>query len=489
MSDSLPRATASQVEGEKKAAIDGMVSISGIDFDDQPILVLRDWSAQDFANIYVRFRPHLIAHGRKFLRDETQAEEVVQDAFLYLMTALPELDSELGVLRFLKWKTKMLCLDLIRSNQSGLHGSLVPIPENLKDEAQPLDSIERADDAAIIRLALAKLTPRHREALISTMYEEKSYAAAARQMGISENAFRQLLFRARSSFRQALVGEASTEGKSVSEILTIAAKRSGVRAVASVTSVGVFLLVGLVSFGSFGPERFLLTSSSEISQVSDDVVATNPDQTLKSSPELQGASQGNEVAVEVVSPPDTGQSPDLAPSYEGETSTLSDYESQREGPVEQGEISSDEASFGVLLGEKFASSLAYSAESKLDSRFNGQTLILESGRGLSVFVGLDPSSELVIQHVSLLYSLEGAEGAVEVSAVPTRSLVSKSQDSDGNTLVSYAATDFIFGDMTGTFGNVAISGASAGRSAVKIELLVSAAGDLVESTLMILPRA
>ena len=67
--------------------------------------VLKEWSAKDFASIYVRFRPHLERHAKRFLNNSSQVEEVVQDAFLYLMTTLPELDSELGVLRFLKWKT------------------------------------------------------------------------------------------------------------------------------------------------------------------------------------------------------------------------------------------------------------------------------------------------------------------------------------------------------------------------------------------------
>ena len=102
------------------------------DLDSEYAVFLKDWSAKDFANIYVRFRPHLISHAQKFLREKTQAEEVVQDAFLYLMTALPELDSELGVLKFLKWKTKMLCLDIIRSSQTGLNNNLVPLFDDVR---------------------------------------------------------------------------------------------------------------------------------------------------------------------------------------------------------------------------------------------------------------------------------------------------------------------------------------------------------------------
>ena len=91
--------------------------------------VLKDWTAKDFASIYVRFRPHLERHARRFLQNPSQVEEVVQDAFLYLMTTLPELDSELGVLRFLKWKTRLLALDVIRANSKAHVSSLEFAPE------------------------------------------------------------------------------------------------------------------------------------------------------------------------------------------------------------------------------------------------------------------------------------------------------------------------------------------------------------------------
>lgn len=210
--------------------------------DSEHGVILKDWSAQDFANIYVRFRPHLISHARKFLREDSQAEEVVQDAFLYLMTALPDLDSELGVLRFLKWKTKMLCLDTIRSSQAGIQTKLVPLTGEILDETQPIDSLERADDAAIIRLALAKLNPRHREALIASIYEEKSHEEVAQQMGLGDNALRQLLFRARASFRQALIGEADVRGMSASEILSIAVQKSIAR-----SSLALLIILSVLS--------------------------------------------------------------------------------------------------------------------------------------------------------------------------------------------------------------------------------------------------
>jgi len=211
--------------------------------------VLKDWSAQDFASIYVRFRPHLERHARRFLNNPTQVEEVVQDAFLYLMTTLPELDSELGVLKFLKWKTRLLALDVIRANSKRYVGTIDDEPELVADLPEANEALERAEDAAIVRLALAKLPPRHREALIATIYEEKSTEVVAGQLGLTENATRQLLFRARAGFKKALIGEAETAGLSMSQILSLAARKAAQDAGKVAGAVGAFVLLIAVAIG------------------------------------------------------------------------------------------------------------------------------------------------------------------------------------------------------------------------------------------------
>lgn len=176
------------------------------------------------------------------------AEEVVQDAFLYLMTSLPELDNEVGVLKFLKWKIRLLSLDTLRSSAVKKE---VLTPDSFEGVAESADFVadyERAEDAAIIRLALAKLSPRHREALIANVYEERSTADLAKQMNLSENATRQLLLRARGAFRRALVGEAETSGKSVSQILAIAAKKTATDVRENALKVGITSLALVLGF-------------------------------------------------------------------------------------------------------------------------------------------------------------------------------------------------------------------------------------------------
>lgn len=203
---------------------------------------LKTWTAEEFSSIYVRFYPHLVRHANRYLSNEVQAEEVVQDAFLYMMTALPELDTELGVLKFMKWKVRLLALDVIRATPNRKETLVDSFDDEHSAEETDRD-VERADDLAIIGAALAKLKPRHREALIATVYEEKSSAEVAAQMQLSENAARQLVFRARTAFKHALVGEAEVAGKTISEILSIATRKHAIAIGKVATTTGILAML------------------------------------------------------------------------------------------------------------------------------------------------------------------------------------------------------------------------------------------------------
>ena len=251
-----------------------------LDENFQP-LVLRNWKAQDFANIYVRFYPHVLRQAKRYLTNHSQAEEITQDAFLYLMTSLPEVDSEIGVLKLLKWKVRLLALDLIKINSQASFAPLDNQPElSIDDSALSLE-LERADDAAIVALALAKLEPRQREALVASLYEEKTSSQVAAQLGLNENATRQLVFRAKAAFKKALVGEAETRGLTVSEIISVAARKASKDAGKYVSVASALLLVLAVSIGVL-PN---LATSPEQLNANTPIVATD----LEASPESNAA--------------------------------------------------------------------------------------------------------------------------------------------------------------------------------------------------------
>ena len=286
-------------------------------------LVLRDWSAQDFANIYVRFHPHVLRQAKRYLTNHSQAEEVTQDAFLYLMTSLPEVDSEVGVLKLLKWKVRFLALDLIKSNSQVSFAPIDDQPElSIDDSALSLE-LERADDAAIVALALAKLEPRQREALVASLYEEKSYSQVAAQLGLNENATRQLLFRAKAAFKKALVGEAETKGLTVSQIISVAARKASKEAGKYISLASGFVLVLAISIGvlpNLGTAPTQLTADAPVTAInppateaeSVEEAYTEPSDNLASEPQQALADGSSEVTDAMTTQLTSGTNPQLA---------------------------------------------------------------------------------------------------------------------------------------------------------------------------------
>ena len=65
-------------------------------------------------------------------------------------------------------------------------------------------SISAAEDAAIIKLALSKLSPAERAALVMWEVEGRSTAEIAKELGIKESAVRHTVSRARASLRKVL---------------------------------------------------------------------------------------------------------------------------------------------------------------------------------------------------------------------------------------------------------------------------------------------
>ena len=293
-----------------------------LDANSKP-LVLRNWTGQDFANIYVRFYPHVLRQAKRYLTNHSQAEEITQDAFLYLMTSLPEVDSETGVLKLLKWKVRLLALDLIKTNSQASFAPIDNQPElSIDDSALSLE-LERADDAAIVALALAKLEPRQREALVASLYEEKATAQVAAQLGLNENATRQLVFRAKAAFKKALVGEVETRGLTVSEIISVAARKASKDSGKYVSVASVLLLVLAVSIGvlpnlATSPEQLnantptivtdleASTEAGSEASAADSSAANSANTSVGESPASASAEQASAEQIVSIEPDNTG---------------------------------------------------------------------------------------------------------------------------------------------------------------------------------------
>ncbi|MCW2606968.1 MAG: polymerase subunit sigma-24, partial [Frankiales bacterium] len=152
----------------------------------------------DFAGLYIRHRHSFGLHARRFLRDQRDVDEVVQEAFLRLFLALPELGSELQALSYCRRTITNLCIDRYRADQRRPRLiDLESVPADVLSEDELDDPVIRAEDAAIVREALALLSPLHREALVKREIEEKPLPVIAEELGIPEDSVKHLLHRAR----------------------------------------------------------------------------------------------------------------------------------------------------------------------------------------------------------------------------------------------------------------------------------------------------
>ena len=190
----------------------------------------------EFAALYMRHRWSFALHARRFLNDQRDIDEVVQEGFLKLFLAMPELDNELQALAYARRTITNLCIDRYRADQR--RPRLVDLehvtPEMLAEDDE-LDPLVAAEDAAFVREALAQLSPLHREALIKREIEEKPLPQIAAELDIPVEQVKHVLHRARRALRRLLVGTHVEPGVDLDLAAVLAANRKRAAAVATPT--------------------------------------------------------------------------------------------------------------------------------------------------------------------------------------------------------------------------------------------------------------
>ena len=170
---------------------------------------LKVWTVAELGAFYTEHRSELIAHASRILKDGAKAEEVIQDALIKVMLAAPELESTDHALSYMHRTIENLCIDIFR--MEGRRPNLVlldDISADLEstwvDNKDHVDVIAAADDAAIVRQALAMLSPAERAALVMWEMEGRSTQEIAAELGIKESAVRHTVSRARASLRKVM---------------------------------------------------------------------------------------------------------------------------------------------------------------------------------------------------------------------------------------------------------------------------------------------
>jgi len=170
---------------------------------------LKVWTVAELGAFYTEHRSELITHASRILKDSAKAEEVIQDALIKVMLAAPELESKDHALGYMHRTIENLCIDIFRIEGRRpklvlLDDSSAELESKWVDNKDHVDVIAAADDAAIVRQALAMLSPAERAALVMWEMEGRSTAEIAAELGIKESAVRHTVSRARASLRKVM---------------------------------------------------------------------------------------------------------------------------------------------------------------------------------------------------------------------------------------------------------------------------------------------
>lgn len=150
-----------------------------------------------FGPLYGRYRTRLVAVLRSRVGDYALAEDLAQDALVRAMEHLDQFDCSRPFWPWLKTIALRVAVDRFRRD-SNIDASV-----DVADHGVTLDHSDGIADRRLLADAMLDLPVRQREALIFRYGAGASSADAAARMGLTANAFDQLLFRARRNLRVA----------------------------------------------------------------------------------------------------------------------------------------------------------------------------------------------------------------------------------------------------------------------------------------------
>jgi len=179
---------------------------------------LKDGDPAAFERLVRREGPRLLQVARRILRDEEEARDAVQDAFLSAFKALPGFD---GACRVSTWLHRIVVnaalMKLRRArcrpearidellpdfDETGHHRRFVGEWPELPDHA-----LLRRERAARVRACIDQLPDAYRTVLLLREAEERSTSEVAELLGTSEGAVKVKLHRARQALRTLLERE------------------------------------------------------------------------------------------------------------------------------------------------------------------------------------------------------------------------------------------------------------------------------------------
>ena len=141
----------------------------------------------------------------------SEAEDLVQEAFLRVYRAAPKYEPTAKFSTWLYTVVTNLCLNYKRDRArsklrlvSSRDDDANPLEQMAQDDQPEHDALDQAERTRQVREAIAELPENQRMALILSRYEDKSYEEVAEILGTTVAAVKSLTSRARTTLKEKL---------------------------------------------------------------------------------------------------------------------------------------------------------------------------------------------------------------------------------------------------------------------------------------------
>jgi RNA polymerase sigma-70 factor (ECF subfamily) len=194
----------------------------GGDDDRELLAALRDGDEGAYARFVTRYGARMLAVARRILRDEEEARDAVQEAYLLAFRALPRFAGESRVSTWLHRIVVNAALMRIRRRKARPEeaiDALLPAfradghaTEVFRDWREGADALlERRETRELVRAAIDRLPESYRLVVLLRDIDELDTAEVAELLGVTPNAVKIRLHRARQALRALLDPHLRTE--------------------------------------------------------------------------------------------------------------------------------------------------------------------------------------------------------------------------------------------------------------------------------------
>lgn len=145
------------------------------------------------------------AYCYSLLGQEEDAEEITSEVFFQVWRSAKKFRGDSKATTWIFGIARNLCLNHLRKKK-------LQFMELLETDAVYEPEEEPEYDPELVKKAMEKLSPLHREVLYLAYYEELPYSKIAEILGIPENTVKTRVFNAKRKLKEIMENEASNKG-------------------------------------------------------------------------------------------------------------------------------------------------------------------------------------------------------------------------------------------------------------------------------------